>query len=393
VAPPLPAELPARRPTHPAPLPLRRPFRGGRELGYVAEAIEGGDLSADGDFSERCARRLEDQLGAARVLLTPSCTSALELAAALIDLGPGDEVVMPSFTSVSTALAFTRSGATPVFADIEQGTLNLCPAAAEAAITSRTRAIVPVHYAGVACDMEALGKLARSHGLALVEDAAHGAGASWQGRPLGSIGDIGCLSFHETKNLSCGEGGALVLRDGALVDRAEIVRDKGTNRRQFLQGRAGRYTWVDTGASHLMSELNAAFLLGQLEWLGEITERRLAIWRAYHERLAGLERDGGLLRPVVPAGCAPNAHVYWVLLPDRAQRDNAIRVLAGRGVEATFHYVPLHSSPAGRRLGRAGGELATTDDVAGRLLRLPLWIGMDDRDVGRVADGLAAALA
>jgi dTDP-4-amino-4,6-dideoxygalactose transaminase len=374
-------------------IPLNRPYRTGRELGYVAEAIDHGDLSAGGAFGRRCAGWLEDHLGAARVLLTPSCTAALELAAALLGLRAGDEVVMPSFTSVSTAVAVSRSGATPVFADIEPGTLNLDPAAAAEAVTPRTRAIVPVHYAGVACDMEALGDLARERGLALVEDAAHGAGATWRGAPLGAIGDLGCLSFHGTKNLSCGQGGALILRDPTLVDRAEVIQDKGTNRSQFLNGRVDHYTWVDEGASHLMSELNAAFLWAQLESLTEITAARLAIWRSYHEQLADLEQGGALTRPVIPADREPNAHIYYVLLNDKAQRDHASRVLAECGIEATFHYVPLHSSPAGRRYGRTCGRMGVTDKVADRLLRLPLWIEMDDDDVERVVDGLTDALA
>lgn len=375
------------------PLPLRRPDRSGHELDHVAAAIEGGDLSAHGPYSERCTSWLEEHLGAARVLLTPSCTAALELAAMLAGLEAGDEVVMPSFTSVSTALAISRSGATPVFADIEPGTLNLDPAAAAAAVTSRTRAVVPVHYAGVACDMEAFGALAAEHGLILIEDAAHGVGATWRDAGLGAIGDLGCLSFHETKNLSCGEGGALIIRDAARVDRAEILQDKGTNRRQFLEGRVDRYTWVDRGGSYLMSELNAAFLWGQFERIDEITERRLELWHAYQDSLAGLEAEGLVRRPVVPGDCGHNAHVYYVILSDREERDRVMVALACRGIEAAFHFVPLHSSPAGRSIGRTSGDMFVTDKMSDRLLRLPLWSGMTDGDVARVADGLSAALA
>jgi dTDP-4-amino-4,6-dideoxygalactose transaminase len=374
------------------PLPLRRPYRTGRELAYIAEATAAGDLSAGGPFNDRCALWLERHLGAARVLLTPSCTAALELAGGLLDLQPGDEVVMPSFTSVSTALAITSYGATPVFADIDPDTLNLDPKAARRALTSRTRAIVPVHYAGVACDMDALCSMAGEHGLSIVEDAAHCANATWRGEPLGAIGDLGCLSFHETKNISCGEGGALVIRETALIERAQILQDKGTNRRPFLEGREAHYTWVDRGASFLMSELNAAFLWGQLERLREITTQRLAIWNAYHDALAPLEQSGAVRRPTVSGDREHNAHIYYVLLDGPAERERAIETLGARGVEATFHYVPLHSSPAGRRFGRADGDMAVTDAVAGRLLRLPLWVGMTHADVERVVEGLTVAL-
>jgi dTDP-4-amino-4,6-dideoxygalactose transaminase len=373
-------------------LPLRRPHRTGRELRYLAEAIERGDLSAGGPFTARCAAWLEEHLGASRVLLTPSCTAALDLAAGLVGLKEGDEVVMPSFTSVSTAIAVTRTGATAVFADIDPSTLNLDPSAAADALTPRTRAIVPVHYAGVACDMEVLGSVARDRGLVLIEDAAHAVGATWRGAQLGALGDLGCLSFHDTKNVSCGEGGALILRDADLVDRAEIIQNKGTNRTQFLQGQADHYTWVDQGASYLMSELNAAFLWGQLEGLADLTAQRLDIWHAYHDRLAALEQDGVLRRPVVPADCSHNAHIYHVLLSDRAQRDRVIAALAGAGIETAFHYVPLHSSAAGRRFGRVAGDMTVTEQVGDRLLRLPLWVGMTGADVERVVDGLSAAL-
>jgi dTDP-4-amino-4,6-dideoxygalactose transaminase len=373
------------------PLPLRRPYRTGRELAYIRQAAAG-DLSAGGPFNDRCTLWLERHLGAARVLLTPSCTAALELAGGLLDLRPGDEVVMPSFTSVSTALAITSCGATPVFADIDPETLNLDPMAVRRALSSRTRAIVPVHYAGVACDMDVLFSIAAEHGLSIVEDAAHCANATWRGKPLGAIGDLGCLSFHETKNISCGEGGALIIRDLALVERAQILQEKGTNRKLFREGREDHYTWVDAGASFLMSELNAAFLWGQLERLTEITTRRLAIWDAYHDALAPLEQSGAVSRPAVPADREHNAHIYHVLLDGPAERERVIEALSARGVEATFHYVPLHSSPAGRRFGRTDGDMAVTDQVAGRLLRLPLWVGMTAADVERVVEGLTIAL-
>jgi dTDP-4-amino-4,6-dideoxygalactose transaminase len=355
--------------------------------------VEGGDLSADGHFGTLCSDWLAEYLGAARVMLTPSCTAALELATAVLGLGPGDEVVMPSFTSAGTAVAVLRSGATPVFADIEPGTLNLDPAAVAEALTARTRAIVPVHYAGVACDMESLGDLARERELAIVEDAAHATGATWRGSRLGAIGDMGCLSFHGTKNLSCGEGGALILREARHAERAETLRNKGTNRRQFLDGVVPEYTWVDRGGSFLTSELNAAVLWAQLESLETITTRRRELWDAYHGLLSGLEQEGRLRRPEVPADRWHNAHIYHVLLSDRSERERVSKALAGGGIEASFHFVPLHSSPAGRRFGRVSGDMAITDAAADRLLRLPLWVGMTHEDVSRVADDLVAALA
>jgi dTDP-4-amino-4,6-dideoxygalactose transaminase len=300
---------------------------------------------------------------------------------------------MPSFTSVSTALGIARSGATPVFADIDPETLNLAPAAAASAVTARTRALVPVHYAGVACDMEALGEIARRNGLALVEDAAQAVASTWRGTPLGAIGDLGCLSFHGTKNVSCGEGGALIVRDSGLIEAAEVLRNKGTNRTDFLAGRVGEYTWVDRGGSYLLSELNAAFLWGQLEALDEITARRLELWNAYYHLLEALERAGSLRRPVVPAESGHNAHAFPVLLDDRAHRDRVIGALDDRGIQASFHFVPLHSSPAGRRFGRTRGDMTTTDDVAGRLLRLPLWVGMGVAGVERVVEALTGTLA
>jgi dTDP-4-amino-4,6-dideoxygalactose transaminase len=375
------------------PLPLHRIHRTARELAYVEEAMEGGHLSANGPFTERCTGWLEEHLGAARVLLTSSCSAALEFAAELAGLGPGDEVVMPSFTSVATASAVVRRGATPVFADIRPDTLNLDESAVAEAVTARTRAIVPVHYAGVACEMQALGAIAQEHRLLVIEDAAHGVDSTYRGRPLGAIGDAGCLSFHEKKNLSCGEGGALILRDERWVDRSEILQETGTNRRAFLRGRVDRYTWVDIGSSCLLSEISAAVLWAQLQSAADITARRLEVWQAYHSRLGGLERAGRLRRPIVPDDRGFNAHIYYLLLPGRGARDRAIATLAARGIGAAFHYVPLHSSPAGRRHGRIHRELSTTERVSDSLVRLPLWPDMTDDNVDRVVEGVAAALA
>jgi len=374
-------------------VPFNRPYYVGDEHEQLLEAIAAGHISANGSFTERCERELETRLGAARVLLTPSCTAALELTALLLDIGPGDEVVMPSFTFSSTANAFALRGAVPVFVDVREDTLNLDETCVEAAITSRTRAIVAVHYAGVGCEMEALRDVAGRHGVALVEDAAHAAMASHHGRPLGTFGALAGLSFHETKNLTCGEGGALVISAPALVERAEILRDKGCNRAAFERGEVDRYTWVDVGSSFGMSDLNAAFLWAQLRDATAITAARLRIWDRYHRAFAELESRGILRRPIVPSGNEHNAHMYYLLLPDRARRDALIAALRERGVDAVFHYVPLHSSPAGRRLGRPHGSLERTTRCSERLVRLPLWAAMTDATADRVVVAVEAALA
>jgi dTDP-4-amino-4,6-dideoxygalactose transaminase len=386
VAPAPPAASPAR-------LPFNRPYATGHEFEYIQQAIQHGHLSGNGPFTERCERWLEARTGSHRALLTTSCTAALEMAALLAGLEPGDEVLMPSYTFVSTASAMARCGAVPVFVDIRPDTLNLDERALEAALTPRTRAIVPVHYAGVGCDMDAITAFAERHGLLVIEDAAQAVMSSSAGRPLGGIGDLGCLSFHETKNVICGEGGALLVNRGDLVDRAEILLEKGTNRSAFVRGRVDKYTWVDLGSSFLGSEINAAFLWAQLEQADRITARRLELWDAYHAAFGALEARGALRRPVVPADARHNAHMYYLLLPDRTRRDRVLDGLAQREINAVFHYVPLHSSPAGLRLGRAAGELPVTTDIAERLVRLPLWIGMGEADIRRVADAVTAVLA
>lgn len=374
-------------------IPFNKPHATGREHGYIQQAIDGGHLSGNGPFDRRCGAWLEQRIGCRRALLTSSGTAALEMAILLTGIGPGDEVVMPSFTFVTSASAVALRGATPVFVDVRPDTLNLDEQAVADAITDRTRAIMPVHYAGVGCAMEELGVLAEKHGLYVVEDAAHGILSSYEGRPLGSFGQLGCLSFHETKNVTCGEGGALLINDEALVDRAEIVQEKGTDRSRFHRGEVDRYTWVDLGSSFVASEINSAFLWAQLEEADRITADRMRVWQAYHERLEPLEQTGLLRRPQIPPRARHNAHMYHVLLPDRDRRDALIAALATRGVQAVFHYVPLHSSPAGLRHGRVDGPLPVTDDVSGRLVRLPLWADLGEREVELVAGAVEEALA
>ena len=383
---------PPRAPGAPERITFNRPHRTGREAGYIEQAIANRHLSANGPFTQRCTDWLEQHLGAARVLLTGSCTSALEMAMLLLDLEPGDEVIMPSFTFVSTASAVALRGAVPVFVDIRPDTLNIDPARVESAIGERTRAILPVHYAGVGASMDALQELAAAHRLTVVEDAAQAMLAGFGGRPLGSIGQLGCISFHETKNLTCGEGGALVINEADWVERAEILQEKGTNRSAFFRGTVDKYTWMELGSSYLTSEINAAFLWAQLEDAAAITAARMAVWERYHQRFEELERRGRVRRPVIPGGCAHNAHMYYLLLPDLAARDGLISALDAQGVQAVFHYVPLHSSPAGRRYGRAHGPLDVTDRVSDTLVRLPLWVGMSETDVDRVVQGVESAL-
>ena len=351
----------------------------GKELRYITEAHARRHLAGDGAFTRRCHRWLEERTGAYAALLTHSCTAALEMAAILADIGPGDEVIMPSYTFVSTANAFALRGGAPVFVDIRPDTLNLDETKIEAAITSRTRAIVPVHYAGVACKMDTIMAIARRHDLLVIEDAAQGIIAGYKGRALGSIGHLGALSFHETKNIISGEGGALLINDPRLAPRAEVIREKGANRSQFFRGEVDKYTWVDIGSSYLPGEITAAFLWAQMEKADDITARRLAIWARYHAALEPLERAGYLRRPIIPDGCQHNAHMYYLLLRDPRERAAFIDAMKEAGIGCVFHYVPLHASPQGRRVGRAEGELPITTDMADRLARLPLWLGLEDR--------------
>jgi dTDP-4-amino-4,6-dideoxygalactose transaminase len=374
-------------------IPFNRPFTTGRELAYVRDAIENGHLAGSGPFTDRCSRWLEQRIGSEQALLTQSCTGALEMAAMLLDIGPGDEVVMPSFTFVSTATSVVVRGGTPVFVDVRPDTLNIDEKRVRSAITPRTKAILVVHYAGVGCAMAELAAIAEETGTALVEDAAHGLLASYDGRPLGSFGSLAALSFHETKNVHCGEGGALLVNDPAYRERAEILLDKGTNRRRFFRGQVDKYTWVDVGGSYTPSEINAAFLWAQLEDADAITARRLEIWTTYHEAFADLEDQGLARRPVVPDGCAHNAHMYYLLLPDLESRSRLIGELGQVGIHAVFHYVPLHSSEGGRRYGRAAGDLTVSEQASERLVRLPLWPGMTDADVERVIDAVGVSSA
>jgi dTDP-4-amino-4,6-dideoxygalactose transaminase len=374
-------------------VPFNRPYTTGLELPYIAEAIDGAHLSGSGPFSSRCSEFLEELLGAKRVLLTHSGTGALEMAALLAEIKPGDEIVMPSFTFSSTATAFVLRGATPVFVDVREDTLNLDERIVEAALTDRTRAIVPVHYGGIGCAMDELTGIAAEHQLHLIEDAAHALGASLHSRLLGTYGALTALSFHETKNVICGEGGALVVNDPELVARAEIIHEKGTNRLAFFRGQVDKYTWVDTGSSFPASELAAAFLWAQLERFEWLNDQRVAVWERYQESYGDLEAEGVLRRPVVPPGAGHNAHLYYLLLASEERRAHLITELAQRRIATVFHYVPLHSSPAGRRYGRAAGALPVTDDVSARLLRLPLWVGMSDEQVDHVIASVREILA
>ena len=366
-------------------VPFNHPAVVGRELANLREALDQAHLSGDGTFTRRSHELLREAVGGARVLLTHSCTGALEMAAMLADVGPGDEVIMPSFTFVSTANAFALRGATCVFVDVRPDTLNLDETLVAEAVTPRTRAIVPVHYAGVACEMDTLLEIARRDELLVIEDAAQGFGATYRGRPLGAIGQLGALSFHATKNVVSGEGGALVVGDGRFSTRAEILREKGTNRSSFFRGEVDKYTWVDVGSSYLPSELVAAFLAAQLEHWRDITRRRQAIWQTYHEGFAELEAAGVVRRPIVPAECEHNGHLYYLLLPSLDVRTRVLEALKAQGIHAVFHYVPLDTAPAARRFARTHGTLTVTHDIADRLVRLPLWLGVEDEQA-RIID-------
>ena len=373
-------------------IPFNKPYMTGKELWYISQAHAKGHLAGDGSFTTLCAGWLESRTGSQRALLTHSCTGALEIAAILADLQPGDEVIMPSYTFVSTANAFVLRGAVPVFVDIRPDTLNIDETKILAAVTAKTKAIVPVHYAGVGCEMDVIMDIAQRHSLLVIEDAAQGVMASYKGRPLGGIGHMAAFSFHETKNIISGEGGALMINDSRFLERAEIIREKGTNRSQFFRGQVDKYTWVDIGSSYLPSEIIAAFLWAQLEDAESITQRRLEVWQRYHEALAPLETAGKLRCPIIPEGCVQNAHMYYVLLDSLEQRSEVIKCMKAQYVNPVFHYVPLHSSPAGRKYGRTSGEMKHTSELSDRLLRLPLWVGMEE-DQSRVIDALATAIS
>ena len=373
-------------------IPFNKPYMTGKELGYIGQAHARGHLAGDGAFTKQCNAWLEQRIGSRKALLTHSCTAALEMAAILADLQPGDEVIMPSFTFVSTANAFVLRGGVPVFVDIRPDTLNIDETKIDAAVTARTRAIVVVHYAGVGCAMDAIMETARRHKLLVIEDAAQGIMSAYKGHPLGAIGDLATVSFHETKNIISGEGGALLVNAEQFMERAEIIREKGTNRSQYFRGQVDKYTWVDLGSSYLPGEITAAFLWAQMEEAEAITKRRLQMWETYHQWLAPLEEMGKIRRPIVPPECRHNAHMYYILLPDLRRRTEFIARLKENDISAVFHYVPLHDSPMGIKYCRTAGELPVTREMSDRLVRLPLWLGLEehlDDTIHKIADTIA----
>lgn len=372
-------------------IPFNKPYLTGKELWYITQAHAQGHLSGNGSFTKKCHAWLEAHTDCHKALLTHSCTAALEMAAILADIRPGDEVIMPSYTFVSTANAIVLRGGIPVFVDIRPDTLNIDETKIEAAITPSTKAIVTVHYAGVGCEMDMIMAIADKHNLIVIEDAAQGVMASYKGRPLGGIGHLGAMSFHESKNITSGEGGALFVNDPRLAERAEIIWEKGTNRNKFLLGLVDKYTWMDIGSSYLPSELTAAFLWSQLESAESITKRRVALWNRYHVAFEELEHRQVARRPSVPPHCEHNGHMYYLILPNLSARNSLIDALKKVGINAVFHYVPLHDSPGGRRFGRSYGELELTKDLSDRLLRLPFWLGLEEH-LDIVIDQVKASL-
>ena len=352
----------------------------GDEIGFIQDAISTGKICGDGKYTKLCNQWLKDTTGAAGALLTTSCTHATEMAALLCDIRPGDEVIMPSYTFVSTADAFVLRGATVVFVDIRPDTMNIDEAMIEDAITERTKAIVPVHYAGVSCEMDTIMDIAKKHDLFVIEDAAQGVMSKYKGRALGTIGDIGCYSFHETKNYSMGEGGAILLRDPDMIETAEIIREKGTNRSKFFRGQIDKYTWVEAGSSYLPSELNAAYLYAQLLKAEEINNDRMRSWNRYYQAFKGLEENGLVSLPYIPEGCEHNAHMFYMKAKDLEERTRLIAHLKEQGVLAVFHYIPLHSAPAGKKYGRFHGQDVYTTSESERLVRLPLYYGLKEKD-------------
>jgi dTDP-4-amino-4,6-dideoxygalactose transaminase len=373
-------------------LPFNKPYMTGKELFYIAEAHSNGMLAGDGPFTRKCHNWLEVQTTTKKALLTHSCTAALEMAAILADIQPGDEVIMPSYTFVSTANAFVLRGGVPIFVDIRPDTLNIDENLIEEAITQRTKAIVPVHYAGVACEMDTIIDIAERHNLLVIEDAAQGVMATYKGRALGSIGDFGTYSFHETKNIISGEGGALLVNTPDLALRAEVIREKGTDRSQFFRGEVDKYTWQELGSSYLPSELSAAFLWAQLEDAEGITQNRLASWQYYHKALQPLEELGLIRRPIIPDECDHNAHMYYVLLSSDVNKSKVLDTLRDNAIAAVFHYIPLHSSPAGLQYGKTHGDLKITNTLSERLIRLPMWVGISNEQKNKVIAILDKAL-
>jgi dTDP-4-amino-4,6-dideoxygalactose transaminase len=368
------------------PIPFNKPYSVGTEFAYIEQAIQNGHISGNGPFTKRAEALLEQITGSHKALLTTSCTDALEMAAALIGIQPGDEVIVPSFTFVSTVNAFVLRGAVPIFIDIRPDTLNLDEALLPELISPRTRAIVPVHYAGVGCAMDRINEIAAAHGIAVVEDNAHGLFGRYRGKKLGTFGQLSALSFHETKNISCGEGGALMINDPALVERAEVIREKGTNRSRFLRGQVDKYTWVDIGSSYLPSDLLAAYLVAQLEARDDIQRKRGRLWMRYYDALRSWAAEWNVTLPFVPDDCEVPFHMFQILLPTEDARDRLIRALGERRIHAVFHYVPLHSAPMGRAVGTQTRECPVTDDVSARLLRLPLFNAMTDAEQDRTLE-------
>ena len=370
-------------------IPFNAPPIVGTEIEYMQSAMNSGKLCGDGGFTRRCQQWMEQRFGSKKVLLTPSCTASLEMAALLIDLQPGDEVIMPSYTFVSTANAFVLRGARIVFVDVRPETMNIDETLIEAAITEKTRAIVPVHYAGVACEMDTIMALAAKHKLFVIEDAAQGVMSRYKGRALGTIGHIGCFSFHETKNYTAGgEGGATLINDASLVERAEIVREKGTNRSQFFRGQVDKYTWRDMGSSYLMADLQAAYLWAQLEAAEGINQQRLRIWQRYYDALQPLAAQGRISLPVIPASCEHNAHMFYIKLRDQDDRQALINWMKEAEILTVFHYIPLHSSPAGERFSQFVGDDRFTTRESERLLRLPLFYNLSDNNQSTIISSL-----
>ncbi|GJL60480.1 MAG: dTDP-4-amino-4,6-dideoxy-D-glucose transaminase [Nitrospirales bacterium] len=359
-------------------IPFNKPFIAGKELYYIAQAVTLGNLAGDGHFTKKCSELFEKRFSIHKVLMTPSCTAALEMAAMLCKLEPGDEVILPSYTFVSTANSIVRLGARPVFVDIRPDTLNLDENRIEEAITPKTKAIFPVHYAGIGCEMSRIMAIANKHDLLVIEDAAQGVGAYYNERPLGTIGHLGTYSFHETKNYICGEGGALCINDPGMIKRAEIIRDKGTNRSEFFRGEVDKYTWVDIGSSYVPSEIVCAFLYAQLEMLDSIARRRKAIYKQYRQLLRPLELQGLLSLPNIPEDCKINYHMFYILLPDMETRDALMGYLRQQNVLAVFHFVPLHTSPMGKKFGYVEGDFPISEQLSGRLLRLPFYYEMTE---------------
>lgn len=362
-------------------IPFNVPPYIGKEDKYIKQAIDSRKICGDGQFTKKCNEKFEKITGAKKVLMTTSGTSALEMAALLADIKPGDEVIMPSYTFVSTANAFVLRGATIVFVDIRPDTMNIDENLIEDAITEKTKAIVPVHYGGVACEMDTICDIAKRHNLVVVEDAAQGVMSFYKGRALGSVGDFGCYSFHETKNYSMGEGGAVLINHEKNVERAEIIREKGTNRTKFFRGQVDKYTWVDLGSSYLQSELNCAYLYAQIENPDIINDNRLKSWNTYYELLTPLKEKGCIDLPIVPEGCVHNAHMFYIKTKDLEERSKLIAFLKENGIGAVFHYIPLHSSPAGQQFGRFHGEDKYTTKESERLLRLPMYYGLEKKDI------------